>query len=289
MLMMSLPSADVFDLTLLRARRVRAAENFQDFDFIYKRAQEIVIDGLKGVKRTFPRVALSGMGNDDIARFLRQEKGASQIVVLDFLDQQTQISAQDFDLIVSLFDLQWSNHLPQLMHVIHYMLKADGLFMTCFAGGQTLMELRQALAIAEEEMYGGISPRVSPMIDVQAAAQLLHATGFALPVADVETVHVDYQNPLTLLYDLKGMGVTNVMHHRSQRPMTRGFRDRVLQHYRTLFASGVDQARYAVATFELVSLVGWAPHPDQQQPLARGSGVKSLREALNPQKSTQSS
>ncbi len=287
--MMPVPNADVFDLALLRARRVRAAENFKAFDFIYQRAQEIIIDGCKGIKRTFPRVALSGMANEDIALFLRHEKGASDVVVLDLLDPETQILAQDYDLIVSLFDLQWSNHLPQLMQVIHYMLKTDGLFMACFAGGQTLMELRQALAIAEEEMYGGISPRVSPMIDVQAAAQLLYATGFSLPVADVEVVQVDYQNPLTLLHDLKGMGATNVMHRRSQRPMTRGFRDRALQHYRTHFASGAAHANGAVATFELISLLGWAPHPDQPQPLARGSGAKSLREALNPQKTAKSS
>ena len=35
-----------------------------------------------------------------------------------------------------------------------------------------------------------------------------------------------------------------------------------------------------VATFEIVTLTGWAPHPDQPKPLPRGSAKMRLADAL---------
>ena len=60
----------------------------------------------------------------------------------------------------------------------------DGLLLAAFFGGQTLSELRAAIGQSEIETRGGISPRVSPMIDIRDAGTLLQRSGFALPVAD---------------------------------------------------------------------------------------------------------
>ncbi len=62
----------------------------------------------------------------------------------------------------------------------------------CLAGGATLTELRQSLAEAESEATGGLSPRVFPFADVRDMGGLLQRAGFALPVADSETVTVRY-------------------------------------------------------------------------------------------------
>jgi hypothetical protein len=35
-----------------------------------------------------------------------------------------------------------------------------------------------------------------------------------------------------------------------------------------------------LATFEIVTMTGWAPHPDQQQPLRPGSARMRLADAL---------
>ena len=45
-------------------------------------------------------------------------------------------------------------------------LKPDGLFIAAMFGGDTLQELRIAHALAEQEVEGGISPRVSPLAQV---------------------------------------------------------------------------------------------------------------------------
>ena len=45
-------------------------------------------------------------------------------------------------------------------------LRPDGLFLSCMWGGDTLHELRVALTLAEQEVAGGLSQRVSPLAQV---------------------------------------------------------------------------------------------------------------------------
>ena len=101
-------------------------------------------------------------------------------------------------------------------------LRPDGLFLGAMAGGDTLHELRESLLAAEAELSGGASPRVAPFADVRDVGALLQRAGFALPVADVETVTVRYADMFALMRDLRGMGVTNTLVARSRKPATRG-------------------------------------------------------------------
>ena len=54
--------------------------------------------------------------------------------------------------------------------------------------------------------------------------------------------------------------------------------DRAAALYAERFADADGRIR---ATFEIVSLAGWAPHESQQKPARRGSGKVSLATALN--------
>lgn len=45
-------------------------------------------------------------------------------------------------------------------------LKPDGLMLAAMFGGDTLHELRVACNLAEEELQGGVSQRVSPLAQV---------------------------------------------------------------------------------------------------------------------------
>ena len=45
-------------------------------------------------------------------------------------------------------------------------LRPDGLFLAALWGGDTLAELRIAHALAEQELEGGVSPRISPLAQV---------------------------------------------------------------------------------------------------------------------------
>jgi len=103
-----------------------------------------------------------------------------------------------FDLIVSVLALQWVDDLPGALSQILRALKPDGLFMAALAGGETLRELRSALAGAESEVRGGASPRVAPFADVRSLGALLQRAGFALPVADQDRLTVRYASAVAL-------------------------------------------------------------------------------------------
>lgn len=49
------------------------------------------------------------------------------------------------------------------------LLKPDGLFLAAMLGGGTLQEMRIACTLAQTEREGGISPFVSPLVQVSCA------------------------------------------------------------------------------------------------------------------------
>jgi SAM-dependent methyltransferase len=184
---------------------------------------------------------------------------------------------ESFDLVVSALALQSVNDLPGTLVQIRRALSPDGLLMACLFGGQTLNELRTAFAAAEEERMGGVSPRVAPFADVRDLGALLQRAGFALPVTDVDTVMVRYPNMFALMADLRAMGATNPLAERLRRPASRGLLMRAARIYEEKFGDKDGRVR---ATFEIVWLLGWAPHESQQKPLAPGSAKMRLADAL---------
>lgn len=181
------------------------------------------------------------------------------------------------DLVVSALALQGANDLPGALVQIRRALVADGLFLGAIVGGQTLHELRSVLTEAEAEITGGASPRVAPFADVRDMGGLLQRAGFALPVADAEALTVRYDNLFALMADLRAMGATSTLVARDRRPARRAMFLRAAELYAARFADADGRIR---ATFEIVSLAGWAPHESQQKPARRGSGTVSLADAL---------
>lgn len=182
-----------------------------------------------------------------------------------------------FDLVVSLLALQGANDLPGALVQVRRCLVPDGLFLACLLGGRSLFELRESFAEAEAALEGGVSPRVAPFVEVRDMGGLLQRAGFALPVADVETVTVRYATPFGLLRDLRAMGLTNVMSERRRTPLRRATLMRAMATYAERFADSDGRVR---ATFDLVWVSGWAPHGSQQKPLRPGSAKARLADAL---------
>lgn len=181
------------------------------------------------------------------------------------------------DLVLHLMALQWAaDPVGQLVQCRHA-LQPDGLMIAVFPGGQTLHELRAALAEAEAAVAGGLSPRVAPMGEIRDMGGLLQRAGLALPVADSSKLTVSYANMFHLMHDLRKMGETNAMAGRI-RHMTRR---QVLTRASSIYARHFGNAAGRVnATFELITLTGWAPAANQPLPLAPGSAQIRLAEAL---------
>jgi len=181
------------------------------------------------------------------------------------------------DLVVHALALHWADDpLGQIIQC-RRALAPDGLFLAVMPGGRTLHELRAALAQAESELTGGLSPRVLPMAEIRDAGALLQRAGMALPVADAEIVPLAYRDLTRLPADLRALGEGNALAARQRRPMPRALWARALALHAGAFADA--QGLHPV-TLELIWLTGWAPHPDQPRPLRPGSASARLAEAL---------
>lgn len=281
----------LFDPELILARRLRAlSAPGGPVTFLMERAAEDLADRLATVERRFEagaamfsftrhaKEAACASGRvsqvervETDAAFLGKDKGG----VGSF--DRIGLDAGGIDLAVSLLSLHEANDLPGVLIQIRRALRPDGLFLAAFCGAGTLTELRESLLAAETELTGGASPRVAPFADVRDAGALLQRAGFALPVADVETLTVRYDTMFDLIRDLRGMGATNALTDRARRPATRALFARAAEIYAERFADADGRIR---ASFALIWLSGWAPDPSQQKPLRPGSGKVSLKSVL---------
>jgi NADH dehydrogenase [ubiquinone] 1 alpha subcomplex assembly factor 5 len=281
----------IFDRRSVRLHRDRAASGLPRHDFLLREIAGRLVDRLDDVRRKFP-VALDlgcrhGALAGDLAvrgvemlvqcdlssAMLRHAAGAR--VVAD--EEALPFAAGSFDLVISLLNLHWVNDLPGALLQVLQALKPDGLFLAAMFGGETLKELRRALADAEIEGEGGLSPRISPFADVRDAGNLLQRAGFTLPVADVETLTVSYADPWALLADLRGMGETNAVLERRKTASRRATLFRAVERYGELYRGKDDRFP---ATFQVIFLAAWAPDASQPRPLRPGSAVARLAEAL---------
>ena len=279
----------VFDRVLLDVRRSRAVA-LGPATFLIDRVAEDLADRLAGVLRQFPlavdlgtptgavRRALASTGKvgDVVAvgRVAASEAGGLQIVADE---EALPLRHACADLVVSGLALQFVNDLPGALIQVRSALKPDGLLVAALLGGETLTELRQAMAAAEAEVEGGVSPRVAPFVDVRELGALLQRAGFALPVTDVDRVTVRYASVFGLMDDLRRMGAANALVERRRAPLRRATLLRMAEIYATRFA---DADRRIRATFDIVWLSGWAPDASQQQPLQPGSARTRLADAL---------
>ncbi|SDU37752.1 methyltransferase domain-containing protein [Stappia sp. ES.058] len=283
----------VFDRALLARRKARAlARREPGADFLLAHAVDDLADRLAIVTRSFATAVDLGGHTGRMHDVLARMPGVKRAVRVDVLTHDTTspgahlvaddafppFAGESLDLVVSALSLQLVNDLPGALIQIRRALKPDGLFLAALLGGETLHELKDVLMRAELEVTGGAAPRVAPFADTRALGALLQRAGFALPVADVDRVTVRYGDILALLGDLRAMGAANALTERSRRPLPRAVLARAAELYASDHADADGRLR---ATFDIVSLSGWAPHESQQKPLAPGSAKTRLSDALD--------
>ena len=286
----------VFDRKALRRRRDRAAANFSEADFLVREVGERVAERLEDLSRKFPVALDLGCHDGSLGRQLGSRGSIRQLIQCDLSPQMAAqaatsgnpavavdeealpFGAETFDLVLSVLALHWVNDLPGCLLQIRHALKPDGMFLGALLGGETLGELRAALLDAEAEIEAGVSPRLSPVVDLRDAGALLQRAGFALPVADADTIRVNYGDPLKLMLDLRAMGQSNAVRDRRKNFTRRETLLRASELYRERHAGPDGRVQ---ATFQVIYLTGWAPHASQQQPLRPGSARLRFAEALD--------
>ena len=284
----------LFDQQLIRQHRQRAASNYADFAYLKDAAAARLADRLELMRRDFDlcldvgahdgRLAqhFAGLGKighmihtDSAETFAIAAKQHGPVVVHAL--GELPYKPESFDAVFSCLSLHWVDDLPGLMMQARQLLKPDGLLLVSLLGGNSLTELKQALAEAEQHITGGFSPRCAPMADIRDIGGLMNRAGLALPVADSDRLTVNYPHMFKLMSDLRGMGEQNALLARLKTPTRRQVFLRAAEIYQQRFGQADGQIP---ASFEIVTVTGWAPHESQQKPLRPGTAAHRLASAL---------
>lgn len=263
-----LASPLVFDRSLVRIHRAASACRFSRHRALFDEAGDRLCERLSDIKRSF-NFPLEIGARDGYVTSKLEAMGMQDIISTDTVDdfkpfdgmkrimvdeERLPFAPQSFDLILNNLNLHWVNDLPGALLQIKNALKPDGLFLASLLGGSTLFELRTALMEAEIEIMGGMSPRLSPTLELTVLSQLMQRAGFVLPVVDKETITFAYPDFWTLLRDLRGMGESNTHQHRLRCFSRKALFLRAADIYAERFRA--EDGAY-LASFEICFLHGW--------------------------------
>lgn len=295
----------IFDRAAKRQQRNNIASllNGDEYEYLKDEVARRLVDRLEDIDREFPVALDLGCGTGHIYKNLSVDDGLGGVKMLLQCDTAEKLLLRDvdeeredyrsldtkhvivdeeylpfppnhFDLVVSSLSLHWVNDLPSTFQQIRDSLKSDGVFLGAILGGDSLQELRSAFILGDQERQGGISPHISPFANIPDAGNLLQGAGFTLCTVDTDYIEVHYPNAFVLMEHLQNMGENNAVISKG-RPATRDS---------LLAAASIYQSMYAnpdgsvPATFQVIYMIGWAPHDSQPKPLRRGTAQHSLKE-----------
>lgn len=258
------------DRSTLRHRRRHPRARTTNAMFLHDDARFEIEERLAEVNRTFTDIAVvTGHPEFWAAAF------PDAVIVPD--DPALDLPAHRFDLIIHALCLHWADDPVGQLVQCRRALRPDGLFLAVSFAGTSLQELRAAMAEAEVEVTGGLSPRVVPMADLRDMGGLLGRAGFALPVADLSHRQIVYRDLFHLIGDLRAMGETNALADRHRVPTPRRLFARAAEIYAARFPAAPEGIQTSV---DFVYLTGWAPDASQPKPLRPGSATISLADVL---------
>lgn len=280
-----------FDRDAVRRHRIRAEARLDRVAPILDEAAARLVDRLDDMTRRFEH-ALDLGGRRSVAPLLRAR--GIETTCLDLArardpaapgltaigdEERLPFAEGAFDLVVASLSLHWVNDLPGALIQIRRCLRPDGLFLASLPVLDTLGPLRRALFEAESALRDGVSPRVSPFPELRDCAGLLQRAGFALPVADLETIALEYGDGLALLRDLRDAGESNAIRLRDRRIPPRALIPLALARLSADPAAARPDGRIAMP-LRMAVMTAWSPSPAQPRALAPGQFATPLADVL---------
>ena len=243
----------IFDENLINIRKERAKNKFSSF--LHDLAIIDLKDRTSEIGFKHPETLIVGHFAEHWVNKINHNK-VHHIKEEEFL----KITPNSKDLIISAFHLHSVNDPIAKLVQIRHGLKKNGLFIGYAFGEKSLYELRRSFEHAEIKSFGGVSPRVHPMVDTATYGTLLKRSGFNFCVSDKIHLEIKYENPLDLIFDLRCMGETNCLIERNKRILTKNFLSDVINFYKKNFCAKKIGSKY-IATFDIVCLTGWISKP----------------------------
>lgn len=153
------------------------------------------------------------------------------------------------DVLFSNLCLQWVEDLDAVFAGFRRVLQPQGLLLVSTFGPETLWELRDAFAHADN------APHVSAFVDIAGFGDALVRAGFHQPVIDREVDITTYDDLPALMRELRAIGATNALASRRHTLTGRARFAAAAEAY----AQHRDAGGLLPATWETISAMAWAP------------------------------
>ena len=227
-----------------------------------------MLDRLDAVTRSFETVLVINTGLRTLATALKRRgmavtetdhgivfAAAASGIFCD--EDRLSVDQDQFDLVVMPSGLDTVDDVPGALIAARRALRPGGLFLACLIGSPSLPVLRDVMG-AVDAAQGRAVARVHPQIDVRGAGDLLVRAGFALPVADAETLRLSYASLDRLVEDVRAAGLTNVLMERY------AISSAWLAAGRTAFIEAAGNDGRVTETVTLLVLTGWVSEAKAQ-------------------------
>ena len=280
-----MPDPGPFDEALLARRYARLTLRGPGAmpDFLHRRMLEEIAARLSATRRRFTRALLCTLAPADAVELLRAAGNVGETILaaprarprhgphrLVVDPAAPPLAPTSLDLLVCVMEPAFINDLPAALRRWRTLLRPGGLLLAALPGGDSLRELRAAWALADmEEGDAPPPPRVAPFCDVRQLGALLQMAGYAMPVVDVERLALRHADALSLMQELRAMGLSNMLAGRSPRPVSRRRLARAAAALEA--AHGAADGRTSV-TMEILHVAGWAPR-DGEETAAAGCAL----------------
>lgn len=201
----------------------RAATTYDQAAFLQREIGRRMLERMDFIRLTPERILDLGAGTGEQTAALRQQFRKSKVIALDrsrgMLQQARRRGnwirpvpvvrgdAQSLPLADESVDLIFSNaafhrcqDLDMLFKECQRVLRTGGLLMFSTFGPDTLRELRDSWAAADDYRH------VNDFVDMHDIGDALISAWFGDPVMDMEYFHLTYASPADVMRDLKAMG-----------------------------------------------------------------------------------
>jgi malonyl-CoA O-methyltransferase len=159
------------------------------------------------------------------------------------------LAENSVDVLFSNLCLQWVEDLDAVFAGFRRVLKPHGLLLLSTFGPETLWELREAFARADD------APHVSRFADIAAFGDALLRAGFRQPVLDRDVETTTYPDLAALMRELRAIGATNALAARRHTLTGRARFAAAERAYEPLRRGD----GMLPATWETITAMAWAP------------------------------
>lgn len=265
----------LFDPKHVRRAFSRAASSYQAAAVLQQEVAKRLLESLDYLEDKQPQVVLDiGSGPAYSTAVMKKRWPKAQVIALDLampmlVEAKKQagwwrpfsrvcadaralpLADNSVDVIFSNLCLQWVEDLPAVFAGFRRVLKPGGLLVCSTFGPDTLVELREAFAHADDTAH------VSNFVQIAQFGDALMMAGFRNPVLDRDLFTLTYDDLPALMRELKAIGATNAMSSRRHTLTGRGRFAAARDAYEPLRRADGKLP----SSWEVIYAQAWAPEP----------------------------